>query len=250
MRHSHLLPVDPPAPRRHRGQADEQARAIRHPRAGLPRVVSGRRARRRHGGNEPRARLHGDQAVGLGRLGAHSGRARLPHQGNRPRQLLLPAVHSDELHRQGGRARRGLRQGDGGRHASPPEERQRQACRRSRRQARGAADRAADVGNDHRRCVPALDQELSRPAAADQPVGQRRALGDAHAPVPAHDGIPLAGGAHRARRPRRCHGRDAEDARGLSRVRRERAGDARRSPARSPPTSVSPAPTIPIRSKR
>ncbi len=41
-----------------------------------------------------------------------------------------------------------------------------------------------------------LDPELSRPAAADQPVGERGALGDAHAPVPAHDGIPLAGRPH------------------------------------------------------
>ena len=46
-----------------------------------------------------------------------------PHQGDRPRQLLFPAVHPAELHRQGGRARRRLRQGDGGRHPSPPEER-------------------------------------------------------------------------------------------------------------------------------
>ena len=46
-----------------------------------------------------------------------------PHQGNGPRELLFPAVHPDELHRQGGRARRRLRQGDGGRHPPPPEER-------------------------------------------------------------------------------------------------------------------------------
>ena len=62
-------------------------------------------------------------------------------------------------------------------------------------------------------------QSLSRPADPDQPVGQRRALGDAHAHVPAHDGVSLAGGAHRprdrARRPRkrRC---DAGRLRGRS----------------------------------
>ena len=58
--------------------------------------------------------------------------------------------------------------------------------RRSGREARGAADRAADVGDDHRRRLPALDQKLSRSAAAHQSMGQRRALGNAHAPLPAH----------------------------------------------------------------
>ena len=41
--------------------------------------------------------------------------------------------------------------------------------------------------------------ELPRPAAADQPMGQRRALGDAHAAVPAHHRVPLAGGPYGAR---------------------------------------------------
>ena len=41
--------------------------------------------------------------------------------------------------------------------------------------------------------------ELPRPAAAAQPVGQRRALGAAAPPVPAHDRVPLAGGPHRPR---------------------------------------------------
>ncbi len=70
---------------------------------------------------------------------------------------------------------------------------------RARGRARGAARRAADVGDDHRRGVREVGAELSRPAAAHQPVGERRALGDAHAPVPAHDRVPLAGGPHRAR---------------------------------------------------
>ena len=71
---------------------------------------------------------------------------------------------------------------------------------RSGGQAGRAADRAADLRDDHRRHLPALDQELSRPAAAHQPVGQRGALGDAHAAVPAHRRVPLAGGPHRPRR--------------------------------------------------
>ena len=57
-----------------------------------------------------------------------------------------------------------------------------------------------DQRDHHRRRLPALDPELPRPAAADQPVGQCRALGDAHAAVPAHRRIPLAGGPHRPRR--------------------------------------------------
>ena len=55
-----------------------------------------------------------------------------------------------------------------------------------------------------------------------QPVGQRRALGDAHAPVPAHRGVPLAGGPL-PRTPTETEAREEThaDARGLSRVRRE-----------------------------
>ena len=42
-------------------------------------------------------------------------------------------------------------------------------------------------------------QSSPRSSPADQPVGQRRPLGDAHAAVPAHDGVPLAGRSHGAR---------------------------------------------------
>ena len=45
------------------------------------------------------------------------------------------------------------------------------------------------------------------------------------AAVPAHDRVPVAGGAHRARDPRRCVGRSAAHARGLSPGRRGRDGD-------------------------
>ncbi len=51
-------------------------------------------------------------------------------------------------------------------------------------------------------------QQPSRPAAADQPMGQCRALGDAHAAVSAHHRIPLAGGPHRPCRRGRRAGRD------------------------------------------
>ena len=51
------------------------------------------------------------------------------------------------------------------------------------------------------------------------------ALGDAHAAVPAHGRVPLAGRAHRPRDGRGGAGRDAADARRLRRLRREGAGD-------------------------
>jgi len=56
--------------------------------------------------------------------------------------------------------------------------------------------------------VQELDTELPRPAAADKPVGQRSALGNAHAPVPAHRRVPVAGRPHRARHRKRGAGRD------------------------------------------
>ena len=44
-------------------------------------------------------------------------------------------------------------------------------------------------------------QELPGPAAAAEPVGQRRPLGAAHPAVPALERVPLAGGPHRPRQP-------------------------------------------------
>ena len=44
----------------------------------------------------------------------------------------------------------------------------------------------ADLGDDHLCDVRQVDPELPRPAAADQPVVQRGALGDAHPAVPPH----------------------------------------------------------------
>ena len=76
------------------------------------------------------------------------------------------------------------------------------------RQARRAADRAADQRDDHRRDVRQVGAVLSRSADPDQSMGERRALGAAHAAVPAHDRVPLARRAHRPRHRRRGRGRD------------------------------------------
>src|SRR3546814_8911850 len=50
---------------------------------------------------------------------------------------------------------------------------------RSRSEAGGAAGRPPDVGNGDRRGVLALDPIVARPAGADQPMGERGALGNA-----------------------------------------------------------------------
>ena len=57
--------------------------------------------------------------------------------------------------------------------------------------------------------------KLPRPADPDQPMGQRRPLGNAPAPFPAHRGIPLAGRPHRARDRSRGACGDEADARRL-----------------------------------
>ena len=76
-------------------------------------------------------------------------------------------------------------------------------------EARGAAHHPAHVRNDHLEDIQELGAELSRPAAPDQPVVQRRALGDADAAVPPHRRVPVAGGAHRPRDAEGGRGRDA-----------------------------------------
>ncbi len=94
-------------------------------------------------------------------------------------ERLLPALHSPLLLPEGSRARQGVRQGVRGRHAPP-------AGAGPRRQARAglatgrAPRRAADQRDHHRRDLRPMGAELSRPAPAHQPVGQRRPLGDAH----------------------------------------------------------------------
>ena len=56
-----------------------------------------------------------------------------------------------------------------------------------------------DLRDDHQPYVRAVDQIASRLADDGQSMVQRRAMGDAHALVPAHRGVSLAGGAHGAR---------------------------------------------------
>ena len=121
---------------------------------------------------------------------------------------------------------------------------------RRRRGARRAADRPSDLRSDHRDDVRQVDPVVARSADPDQPVGQRRALGEGDAAVPAHDRVPLAGRAHRARDRGGGAGGDAEDPRALQGVRRDRAGDAGRSTARRARARSSPARRRPTRSRR
>ena len=164
---------------------------------GLRPLVHRRRPPRRAGRLLAGQGLHGDPSVRLRHLGADAAGARPPLQGDRPRQRVLPAVHSRKPADEGERARRGLRAagrvGDAGR----------------QRGARGAARHPSDLRDDHRHDVREVGAVVARPADPDQPVGERRPLGEGHAAVPAHDRVPLAGRAHRARDGGRGRGRDA-----------------------------------------
>ena len=106
-------------------------------------------------------------------------------------QRVLPAPHPGVLPAARGRARRGLQPRAGGGHP------------RRRQAAGGAAGGPADQRDRHRRVHGQVGRVLPRPAAAAQPVGERGALGAAASAVPAHHRVPLAGGPHRARQPRR-----------------------------------------------
>ena len=147
-------------------------------------------------------------------LGGAARRAGPAHQAHRRAQRLLPAVHPAKLYRQRGPARGGFLAGAGRGHA----------WRRQR--AGGTADRASDLGNDHQLYVRAVDPFPSRPAANDQSMVQRGALGDAHADVPAHHRIPLAGGAYGPRHTGRGGGGDADDSGGLPHVLRGGFGNS------------------------
>ena len=85
-----------------------------------------------------------------------------------------------------------------------------------------AARDPADVRSHHRRDVRGVDPVVPRSARADQPVGERDALGEAHAAVLAHRGVPVAGRPHRARERGRSGRRGRADARGLPRGRGRR----------------------------
>ena len=200
----------------------------------VPRRRPPRRARRLLAGQG----LHGHPAVRLRDLGADPAGARRAVQGDRPRQRLLPAVHPREPAEQGGRARRGLRAAGRLRHP------------RRRRGARGEAGRPADLGSDHRHDVREVDAVVARSADPDQPVGERRPLGEGDAAVPAHDRVPLAGRAHRARDRRRGRGRDAEDPRPLQGDRARPCWRCRSSTGRRARARSSPARCAPTRSRR
>ena len=175
-----------------------------------------RRARPRQG--------HDDhQAAWLCDLGAHPARARRPLQGDRARERLLPAPVPDE-----------------------------RSSRRRPSTSRASRPQVAVVthGGGQKLEEPlairptseaiiwahysALDPELPRPAAPLQPVVQRRSLGDADAPVPAHQRVPLAGGSHGARHPDEARPRRSGCSRSTARSPRT-SSRSRSSPGASPP---------------
>ncbi len=154
-------------------------------------MVSRCRPVRGHGGaRRNRQGLHGHQGQRLCRLGSAAARVRRALQGHRPSERLLPAAHPAELSAQGSRARGGvLARAGGGDHR--------------RRQGTGRAVRdPSHLGNHRRALLLQVDSELARPADAAQPVGQRGALGTAHAAVSAHHRVSVAGGPYGAREPR------------------------------------------------
>ncbi|CAA9261907.1 MAG: Prolyl-tRNA synthetase, archaeal/eukaryal type, partial [uncultured Corynebacteriales bacterium] len=182
---------------------------------GLPPLVSGHPGQGRAGRERPGPRDHGHPTVRVRALGADAGRGRRPDQGRRRQERVLPAVHPRVVPEEGSRARRGLQPGA------------RRGDHRRRQGAGGAGRRPADQRDDHQRELRQVGAELPRPAAADQPVGQRGPLGDAAPAVPAHQRVPLAGGAHRARHLRRRPGvRAADPARRLPGLHGRRAGAA------------------------
>ena len=178
--------------------------------------------------NSRRPRLHGHQAERLRHLGERCSAtstacSRRPATSTPTSRCSSRRVFLD----QGSRARRGLRQGVRRRHALPPA--------RPRRQGPSSPTAKLEEPLIIRPTsetiiwthVRTVDPELPRPAAAHQPVVQRRALGDAHPAVPAHRRVPLAGRPHRPRHRSRSRRRDAAHARRLRRLRRGLDGDAR-----------------------
>ncbi len=129
----------------------------------------------------------------------------------------FPAFHPQVVPREGRADGRGLRQGVRRRHALSAQVGAGQGRRRrSRGEARRGADHSADLRDDHLEHLQELDSELPRSAVAHQSVVQRRPLGDAHAALPAHGRVPLAGRTHRPRDAEGSRRRGAEDSRGLS----------------------------------
>ena len=159
-------------------------------------MVPGRRRSGRAGRDRPGQGEHGHPTVGVRHLGAHAGRHGPADQGHRGPERLLPAVHPHELPGEGAAARRGVLARAGRGHP------------RRRRAAGRAPGGAADLRDGDQPPVRQVDPVPPRPAAADQPVGQRGPLGAAPAAVPAHHRVPLAGGPHRPRHLRGRPGRD------------------------------------------
>ncbi len=159
----------------------------RDARGGLPALVPRSHRRRRDGRQRPGPRHHGDPPVGLRDLGAHAVRARPAHQGGRGGERLLPPLHPRVLPGARGGARRGFRSRAG--RGDP------RRWQRARRAPRGAAH----VRDGDQPLLFQVGAEPPRPSTADEPVGQRRAVGAAPPPLPAHERIPLAGRAHRPR---------------------------------------------------
>ena len=173
------------------------------PAAGFRGMVQRRHPSRRAGGLFAGARQHGVSSRRLRHLGAAARRARPAHQEDRRAQRVLSAPHPAKLPAKGGEARRGLRARGRGRHP------------RRRQAARGAADRAADQRDHHQSYVRAVDPFASRFADDGESMVQRGAMGDAHAAVPAHARIPVAGRAYGARDAGGGRARDPHDAGGL-----------------------------------
>ena len=159
---------------------------------GLPRLVQRTHRQGRAGRLQPGARLHGHPAQRLRHLGADAARARPDVQGHRPPERLLPALHPAEL----------------------PRARRPSTSRASRRRLAVVTHGGGKELEEPLVVRPTSEtiiysmyakwiQSYRDLPAADQPVGQRGALGDAHAALPAHDRVPLAGGPHRARHARR-----------------------------------------------
>ncbi len=204
------VPSRYPAPfeSREPGRESETRRETRQrghhaPRRGLQPVVPRRRPGGRADGLRAGPRLHGHPAERLRDLGGAAGRPGPTIQGDGARERLLPPPHPPLLPREGGRARRGLRQGVRDRHALPAEDRgegrRRHRRARSRESSGGGVHHPPDVRDDDLAHVREVDRLLARSADPHQPVGERDALGDAHASVPAHRRVPLAGGPHRPR---------------------------------------------------
>ena len=176
-------------------------------------------------------------------------RTRRPLQGDRPPERLFPAADPALVPGKGGRARRGFRHRVRGGHPSPAGDGQGPGHRQDedgphRRIGRAVRD-PPHLRNDHRRRLRAVDPVLPRPAPADQPVGERDALGNAPAVVPAHRRVPVAGRPHRPRDARRGAGRGAHDPPTLRRIPARFTSPSRWFPAKRPKTSASPAPTSP-----